>query len=300
LWEADATEDRWQTMMFAPNGRSLALINSAGDCVALLDAATGRERVRFKEACATLEFSADGRFLALGMQDGVVKVLHVVDGKEIANFEGHRERIRSLAFGAEAATLISADAGGNLLVWDTREAVRKARQHIELDADETLKHWADLANPGRSIAYRAIGSLSASPRQILAMLKDQLQPAKGVDDARIDKLIGDLESDDEQLRTKALTELGMIGERAQPALKSVLEGDPSPQMREQVEKLIRWLSPTNPMPEALREIRAIEVLENLGTPEARSFLQELAKGTRGARLTREATAALKRLRAVGE
>jgi hypothetical protein len=38
----------------------------------------------------------------------------------------------------------------------------------------------------------------------------------------------------------------------------------------------------------------VEVLESLGTPEARQVLQTLARGAAEARLTREARAALKR------
>ena len=47
--------------------------------------------------------------------------------------------------------------------------------------------------------------------------------------------------------------------------------------------------------ERLRQSRALEVAEAMGTPEARSLLEELAKGPAEAWLTREAKAALARL-----
>jgi WD40 repeat protein len=46
---------------------------------------------------------------------------------------------------------------------------------------------------------------------------------------------------------------------------------------------------------AIRDLRALEVLEHVATPEARHLLQHLAKGLPHARLTREAKATLERL-----
>lgn len=47
--------------------------------------------------------------------------------------------------------------------------------------------------------------------------------------------------------------------------------------------------------QALLELRGVEVLERVGTAEARRFLKELAGGDPLARLTREASWALSRL-----
>ena len=48
-------------------------------------------------------------------------------------------------------------------------------------------------------------------------------------------------------------------------------------------------------PATLRSLRSIEVLENIGTLEARQVLETLSKGAAEARLTQEAEASLKRL-----
>ena len=48
-------------------------------------------------------------------------------------------------------------------------------------------------------------------------------------------------------------------------------------------------------PERLREWRALEVLEQIGTPEARAVLKALAEGAPAARLTQGAKVALERL-----
>ena len=53
-------------------------------------------------------------------------------------------------------------------------------------------------------------------------------------------------------------------------------------------------------PETLRALRAVAVLEDVGTPPARKVLETLAKGSVEARLTQEAKAALARLARAGK
>jgi hypothetical protein len=48
-------------------------------------------------------------------------------------------------------------------------------------------------------------------------------------------------------------------------------------------------------PQHARALRTLEVLERTGSPEAKSALEELAKGAAEAELTREAKATLERL-----
>jgi hypothetical protein len=50
----------------------------------------------------------------------------------------------------------------------------------------------------------------------------------------------------------------------------------------------------------LRAWRAVVVLEQINTPEARQLLEVLSRGAAEARLTREAGAALRRLTAAGK
>jgi hypothetical protein len=54
---------------------------------------------------------------------------------------------------------------------------------------------------------------------------------------------------------------------------------------------------SRPLPEErLRAIRAMQLLERLGSAEAREFLEELSRGAASARLTRDAQEALTRLK----
>ena len=69
-----------------------------------------------------------------------------------------------------------------------------------------------------------------------------------------------------------------------------------PQLIRRAEELLGRLdSDRAPTAEELRRLRAAEVLESVGTPEARDLLKKLAGGAPGAPLTRDAQGALRRL-----
>ena len=129
--------------------------------------------------------------------------------------------------------------------------------------------------------------------QSVAYLGQQLRPVSAPDAAKIAAWVRDLDADDFATRREAARELERLGDLAEPALRKVLEGMPSPELRRQVTRLLERLAGFSP--EDLRRVRAVEALELTGTPEARKVLQALAKGAPEARLTREAMASLERL-----
>ncbi len=65
-----------------------------------------------------LAYSADGRRLAVGAEDGLVAVWDVVEGERLGLFKGHTEPILWLAFDGDAGSLASGDVGGAIKVWD--------------------------------------------------------------------------------------------------------------------------------------------------------------------------------------
>jgi len=85
-----------------------------------------------------------------------------------------------------------------------------------------------------------------------------------------------------------------MGGAADEALRKALEGNPSAELRQRVRHLLDGSRPAELSPDRLRESRALEILEGMGTPEARRLLEELAKGAPGAGLTEQAKAALGR------
>jgi hypothetical protein len=80
---------------------------------------------------------------------------------------------------------------------------------------------------------------------------------------------------------------------AAPVLRDALEKRPSLEVRRRIDRLLEKLADLSA--EQRRAIRSVELLEQLGTPQARALLRKLSSGATGARLTRDAKAALGRL-----
>lgn len=106
---------------------------------------------------------------------------------------------------------------------------------------------------------------------------------------RIKAWLADLASPDFGKREAAHKELVRAGEMIEPALRRALETSDDFEVRRRLAAVL------DSIPVPLRELRAIEVLERLGSAEARRLLGELAKGAPEGRLTREAKASLVRL-----
>jgi hypothetical protein len=160
-------------------------------------------------------------------------------------------------------------------------------------AAETL--WADLGSEDAARAYRAIHGLVAIPQKALLLFREHLKPSAAPDLRQIDRSLADLDSNDYATRQKASADLARLGVAAEPALKKVLAGKPSAEVRRRVGELLERIK-TNDMPvELLRGLRALEVLERLDARDTEPLLEALARGAPTERLTQEARASLARV-----
>ncbi len=200
---------------------------------------------------------------------------------------------RSLAFLPNGRALVAGMADGTLLVWDMTPPMRSKEIGKALTDRELEVLWSDLAGGARQ-AHRAICTLAASPKQALPFLAEHLRPVTLVDPKRVDRLLADLDSEQFTVREAAARQLEDMGSQIEPALRRVLAGKPSLEVRNRVRAIQDKLHGVPP-PTTLRNLRAIHVLETLATEEARDLLEKLVQGAAEARLTREAKAALDRL-----
>ncbi len=279
---------------YSPDGKTVA---AAGEdkIIHLWDVATGEELRRFvghMNYISAVRFSPDGRTLASASHDRTVRLWEVATGQERHRFLGHRNSVFALDFSRDGRRLASAGEDATALIWDVTGRLTAANQEGSgLSATELNQLWTHLGNDNAAEAYRAMRALLGDSAATMHLSKERLRPVPAIDRARIDRLIADLDSAEFAVREKAVPELERQGEAAEGALRKVLEGRPSLEVRQRVKLLLEKLTGAN----RLRMLRAVEVLEHLDTAESRRFLETLAGGASEARLTQEAKASLRRL-----
>jgi hypothetical protein len=141
------------------------------------------------------------------------------------------------------------------------------------------KCWDDLAKRDALLSAPARRTLVAAGKDAVALLQDRFKPGEAVDqDRKIVKLIADLDDDDFEVREKASAELAIIGAKADALLMKNLTETNSPEVRRRIEALLaKRADEDGQTDDQLQQLRAIRVLEQIGTSEARELLEVLAK-----------------------
>ena len=96
------------------------------------------------------------------------------------------------------------------------------------------------------------------------------------------------------IREQAVKEIGELGDLAEPSLRKVLESKPSFETGKRIENLLATPAVLR-SPETLRRLRAVQVLELIGSVEAKEVLRKLAAGPASVRESQDAREALARL-----
>ncbi|MBI3411013.1 MAG: WD40 repeat domain-containing protein [Planctomycetes bacterium] len=307
----DLEEGDVSCIRFAPSGPMLAVgvAPHSGDSgygekgLMLLNCLTGHE-TRFYKAppnlydsqsrrVAAVAFSPDGRLLASAENNHSVVLFEVSTGLPRRMLLGHRNNVSHLEFTSDSRRLVTISEDSTGLVWDlSLPTARKAGASVEI----VKSCWGDLRNTqDGSQVHAALATLAANPAAFLDLCDQHLQPATELDRAAIKNWIADLDSNEFAVRSKADKELERLGEDVIPLLRDSLKKDLPLEQSRRLDKLIdRLESPYRP-PHGLQELRAVEVLEYLATPEARKLLERLGGGGPQARLTIDARASLDRL-----
>jgi RNA polymerase sigma factor (sigma-70 family) len=306
-------KDAIWSVAFSPDGKTVASGSHSHE-VCLWEAATAREIVRLdgkQGPVFCVAFSPDGKTLVSGGEDTTVLVWDVnrvstPAGGPAKPTDKKPAKPRDDAKPAQPRDQTPADPElahpadkepVDLPVATAQEVAVDPASPTDKEAVKGLEPlWAALLSPDPGRAYEAIAALVAVPNQAVPFLQERLlvPPPPPPDPQQLTQWIADLDSDQFAVRQNATVALEKIGPAAEPALRKALAGNLTLDMRRRLERLLERAAVIPP--EDLRQLRAIQVLEYAGTPEAKRLLERLAKGPEDARLTREAQASLGRLR----
>jgi WD40 repeat protein len=240
-----------------------------------------------------LVFTPDGRSVAAAQGTRAVRFWETATGLERRRLVGHASPIRSAAQSPDGRILVTAGGDGIIYIWDLFG--RHGPAPKPPTAGELTAHWDLLASQDGGKAFGSVCVLARVPEQFVSFARDRLKPVVPADAQRIARLVADLDAADFTVREKASAELEKMGDLAADALHKVLEGKPALEQQQRVERLLEKIDSQQLSSENIRTVRALEVLEMIGTPEAREVLAVLGQGAPRARLTREAQATMARL-----
>jgi WD40 repeat protein len=288
---ANNLQDHWT---FAVDSRSLAYSYPNGQ-IFIRELASGEARLQvslLRVGPTVLAYSPNGRFLAAAQYDGSVFLFGTATGKQLARWQGSQGTIYSLAFSPDSHLVASGGGDGTILLWKLPDgeglpATLKAEQAVEL--------WRTLADADAARANRALAGLSAAPAQAVPLIKQRFPiPAKKPDAERLARLIAELDDDSFAIRERATRQLSEADFAAADALHQALAKAPSAEAKRRIDDLLNRLKKGG-SPERLRALRAVEVLERIGTPQSKELLRELADKPLPDELRDEVQASLRRL-----
>ncbi|HEV3260479.1 MAG TPA: sigma-70 family RNA polymerase sigma factor [Gemmataceae bacterium] len=286
---------------FSPDGKRLASTGYYRRNLRLWDLATGKETgppIKTPAESMPIAFSADGRFLAAASagDDPAVVVWEVATRQAVRRFGGRNTAAASVAFSPDGRALACGGGDSAILLWDVTGRWEDGRlRPARLTPPELASRWKDLAGGDACRALQAAWDLTAGPGQAVPFLRKRLRPAEPVDEPRLARLIADLDSERFPVRERATAALEKLGDLAEPALRRTLVKAPSAEVGRRVQQLLEKLESGLPTGDRLRALRAVMVLEEIGTPDARLVLAALVEGAPASRLTQEAKASLERL-----
>jgi WD40 repeat protein len=236
-------------------------------------------------------FALDGRVVAVRVpaRDGGVEwcVWETATGEEVYRLRPTRG-IRGFAFTPDGRKLVVSHADTTLSVWD-----RAALEARLLGQVPHGTEWTWLGSRDAKRAHAAVRALAADPQRALALLTAAY---RALDVAVTDRLIADLGDEDFRVRERAQKALTELGFSAHPALRWAATRAESPEVRARAEALLGRTGPASGplVGERLRAVRAVEVLERIGSPDARALLRTCSAHTDEV-LAAESAAALARL-----
>jgi len=167
---------RLEGINYSPDSRFLAVADSGGLAVRILESATGKECTVLDGRVAVAKdvaYHPDGQHLAAAYNDRSVRIWDIRNQKAVQSLQGHDAMVNRVAFRPDGQYLASAGEDGLVILWDTTagRAVTMARKIVaHRDAVNSLEFSPDgslLATASRDGTVKLWNATSGQPVGIM-------------------------------------------------------------------------------------------------------------------------------------
>ena len=172
-------------------------------------------------------------------------------------------------------------------------AKKPAPPKAELAAAELDAFWADIATPNKIRREQIRTALAAAPGSAVAYLVRKTPATTAADVARVRELVAQLDDDAPDARKRAQEQLAGVAHRFERPLRLALADAKPGEIKNRLTFLIGEVDAKPLPPDLLAELKAVEHLARLNTPDAVKHLTAVAGGA-DSRVTAEAKAALEK------
>ena len=206
-----------------------------------------------------------------------------------------RDRITGLSFSPDGSRLFVAYGKGICECWDVSKI--HARQGTPWAKKDKYRDPWDRLGADAKTAGTTMEFLREMPEYTAKLIAENLKPALAPKEADAAAWLADLNHVDYARRAKAYARLEPHAEALHDRLKRELDDATDAEAIGSLRKLIDRAERDHRPADGVRTSRALELLEELGTPEAKAVLEGLTKGVPKAKRTIDAKEALERLNA---
>jgi WD40 repeat protein len=179
----EGDEESQAHMALSPDGKLFAF--SYSNEVMLWDASSTQEPVLLAKRdgnVSALEFSPDGKLIAVGDSDGMVQVWDAVKRTEAHTFKGHKDEVTALAFSPDGKTLASGGGASDRTV--KLYGIASMRELITLTHDPSPTSEVHAGQGGEDVVSELF--FSADDRSLIALSGNNvLRIWRGASDADV-------------------------------------------------------------------------------------------------------------------
>ncbi len=271
---------------FSSNGRFIASSeNPSKPRLRLREVFTGHTSMVMEDELdfhGGVAFAPAGRYIAYCRPDGEICIRDLQTDKVVQKLPGHEGRVNSLDFAPDGRRLLSSGEDGTILVWDVAEILHTKATPFKVNPPiPELIRSLDGSDAGKAssaihhlvgMGDRAVNPLGVAVSAILVAAEQRVVKVE-----QIERWITDLDSSEFKIRQAATDNLRANGDLAESAIRPALQKRPVLETRRRLELVLTSIENGTPLsPSLVFAIRAIEVLERIGSAQAKALLSKLA------------------------